>query len=74
MKTANSVAVTVLLDNATYADAWSTALLCLGADKGLAIAEKNNIPAIFYTMEGKEVTRKPNKTTETQSDYWTVSQ
>ncbi len=70
----NSVAVTVLLDNATYADTWSTALLCLGADKGLAIAEKNHIPAIFYTMEGKEVKRTPNKSTETQGDYWTISQ
>ncbi len=70
----NSVAVTVLLDNATYADAWSTALLCLGADKGLAIAEKNNIPAIFYTMEGKEIKREPNKVAETQGDYWTISQ
>ncbi len=70
----NSVAVTVLLDNATYADAWSTALLCLGADKGLAIAEKNNIPAIFYTMDGEKVVRKPNKAAETQGEYWTVSQ
>ncbi len=69
----NSVAVTVLLDNATYADAWSTALLCLGADKGLDIADKNNIPVIFYTMDGKELKRQANKTAQQQSEFWEIS-
>ncbi len=70
----NSVAVTVLLDDATYADAWSTALLCLGADKGLSIADKNHIPAIFYTMDGDKLQRLPNKMVEKQSAYWSISQ
>lgn len=68
----NSVAVTVLLDDATRADAWSTALLCLGADKGLAIAEQNHIPAIFYTMDGKQLNRLPNQTAKEQADYWQI--
>ncbi len=70
----NSVAVTVLLDDATYADAWSTALLCLGADKGLPIADKHHIPAIFYTMEGKQLRRRPNQTATQQGDYWQIAQ
>lgn len=44
-----TVSVTVVNDSPTMADAWSTALLCLGADKGKDIAEKAGIAALFIT-------------------------
>lgn len=49
------LATTVLHDNPTLADAWSTALLCLGEVEGKAIAEKENIRALFIYHEGNEL-------------------
>lgn len=69
----NSVAVTVLLNDATRADAWSTALLCLGAKDGLVIADKYQIPAVFYQIDGKQVQRLPNKTIQQGSTAWQIS-
>lgn len=54
----NSVAVTVLLPDATYADAWSTALLCLGSEAGLPVANANDIPAIFYDMQADSTLKR----------------
>lgn len=69
----NSVAVTVLVDNATYADAWSTALLCLGSEAGLAIANQENIPAIFYDMdENQQLTRQASHAVAKQSANWVI--
>lgn len=66
-----SVAVTVLLDNATYADAWSTALLCLGSDAGLKVANQHHIPAIFYDMQaGEKLIRKESQSVQTEKAYW----
>ena len=45
--THQTVSVTVLHADATMADAWSTALLCLGRDAGLAVANQHGIPALF---------------------------
>lgn len=50
--THNTVSVTVLYPDAALADAWSTALLCLGREAGLAIANKQNIPAFFIEQAG----------------------
>ncbi len=41
--------VTVLADTAAYADAMATALLVLGAEDGLELAERENIAALFLT-------------------------
>lgn len=66
----NSVAVTVLLNNATYADAWSTALLCLGSQVGLAVANQEHIPAIFYDIDAdKQIKRLPSQATQQQNDW-----
>ncbi|WP_218110504.1 FAD:protein FMN transferase [Ostreibacterium oceani] len=46
----DTVSVVVLLNDATYADAWSTALLCLGSEAGMTVANNANIPAIFYRL------------------------
>lgn len=71
--THNSVAVTVLLDDATYADAWSTALLCLGSREGLPVANANNIPSIFYDIdERRQIIRQNSDSVVTQHPYWQV--
>ncbi|QPK63854.1 FAD:protein FMN transferase [Methylomonas sp. LL1] len=46
------VAVTVLHDNPTVADAWSTALLCLGQPEGMRLADAENIQALFIQQQG----------------------
>lgn len=43
----NTVSVTVLATDPARADAWSTALLCLGSQEGLVVANQNNIKALF---------------------------
>ncbi len=44
-----TAAVTVLLPRSARADAWATALLVMGRDDGLALAERENIAALFLT-------------------------
>ncbi len=61
----NTVSTTVLLEDATKADAWSTALLCLGSKKGLRIANENKIAVIFFDLT------KDNKLKEIKSDEMT---
>jgi thiamine biosynthesis lipoprotein len=46
----NTVSVTLLHDDATIADAWSTALLCLGAKQGLALADQAGLAALFISQ------------------------
>lgn len=45
--THNTVSVTVLATDPAKADAWSTALLCLGSQEGLVVANQNDIKALF---------------------------
>lgn len=47
-----TASVTVLADNAMNADAWATAMMVLGAKKGLVIAEKNNLAVFFISRKG----------------------
>jgi len=47
--THNTVSVTVINDNPTAADAWSTALLCLGREAGMPVANESGIAALFIT-------------------------
>lgn len=71
----NSVAATVLLPDATYADAWSTALLCLGSEAGLPIANANAIPVVFYDIdEQQHLTRRQSDSVSTQAANWTIEQ
>jgi thiamine biosynthesis lipoprotein len=48
-----TVSVTVLHDNPTQADAWSTALLCLGKTRGIEAANKAGIAALFIEQDGE---------------------
>jgi len=54
--THNLVSVTVLTSDPTVADAWSTALLCLGQKDGMAAANAAKIPALFIELQGTELT------------------
>ena len=47
--------VTVARSDAASADAWATALYVLGKEKGLDIAEKNNLEVFFITNNGDSI-------------------
>lgn len=50
----DTVSVTVLDQDPSLADAWSTALLCLGTDNGRAVADQHGIAALFIEeVDGK---------------------
>lgn len=51
----NTVSVAILHPNPTIADAWSTALLCLGSSEGLKVANENNLAALFIDQQGDEL-------------------
>ena len=44
----HTVSTTVLIDNATFGDAWSTAFLCLGSEAGLKVADDLGLKVLFY--------------------------
>ncbi len=48
------VAVTVFHENPTVADAWSTALLCLGQEEGMKLADNEKLQALFIQQRGSE--------------------
>jgi thiamine biosynthesis lipoprotein len=47
------LSATVLHDDPTWADAWSTALLCLGEEKGFQAAEAGGLRALFIYAENQ---------------------
>lgn len=49
------VSVTVFHQDPVIADAWSTALLCLGQIEGFKAANKGKIAALFIQQQGKEL-------------------
>ena len=49
------VSVTVIHEDPTIADAWDTALLCLGQKDGLQAANAAKIPALFIQQQGTEL-------------------
>jgi FAD:protein FMN transferase len=51
----NTVSVTILHPNPSIADAWSTALNCLGSKEGMAIANDNKIAVLFIDQEGDQL-------------------
>ncbi|WP_412555722.1 FAD:protein FMN transferase [Shimia sp. MIT1388] len=46
-----TASVTVLTQNAMLADAWATALLVVGRERGMEIAERQNLAALFIDRE-----------------------
>lgn len=53
--THNLVAVTVLHENPTIADAWSTALLCLGQQDGMPLANAEKLKVVFIRQQDSEL-------------------
>jgi thiamine biosynthesis lipoprotein len=53
--THNLVSVTVFISDPTIADAWDTALLCLGQKDGIQAANTAKIPALFIELQGTEL-------------------
>lgn len=49
--THRTTSVTVLAENAMMADAWATAMLALGQEKGLELAEKNELAVYFISRD-----------------------
>jgi thiamine biosynthesis lipoprotein len=52
----NTVSVTVFDSNATTAELWDTALLCVGREIGIEIANQAGIAALFIEQNGEEFT------------------
>lgn len=46
-----TASATVLADNAMLADAWATAMLTLGRDKGLEIAQRHDVAVLFIDRD-----------------------
>ena len=55
------VSITVIHEDPTIADAWDTALLCLGQEDGMKVANAEKIPVLFIQQQG-------NKLIESRSD------
>ncbi len=51
----NLVSATVFVSDPAVADAWSTALLCLGQKDGLQAANTAKIPALFIELQGSDL-------------------
>ena len=49
--THRTTSVTVLAENAMMADAWATAMLALGQEKGLQLAEENKLAVYFISRD-----------------------
>ncbi len=49
--THTTTSVTVLAENAMLADAWATALLAMGTDRGMKIAQSRDIAALFIDRD-----------------------
>ena len=51
----NTVSAVILLEDATLADAWSTAFSCLGSQEGVKVADDNQLAVLFIDQEGDEL-------------------
>jgi len=56
-----TVSTTVLIDNATFGDAWSTAFLCLGSTEGLKVADQLGLKVLFIDQEGDKLVEKSSQ-------------
>lgn len=52
----NTVSVTIFHPDPTQADAWSTALLCLGSSEGIKVANDYKLPVLFIDQVNDEIT------------------
>ncbi len=64
----DTVSVTVLHPNPTVADAWSTALNCLGSGEGMQVANDNGIAVLFIDQKGDQLIESESKPLEQMKD------
>lgn len=58
------VAVTVLHEDPTVADAWSTALLCVGQQQGMQLADAEQLNALFIQQQGQALVETKSQALE----------
>lgn len=58
------VAVTVLHEDPTVADAWSTALLCVGQQQGMQLADAEQLKALFIQQQGRSLVETKSRALE----------
>lgn len=58
------VAVTVLHEDPTVADAWSTALLCVGQPQGMQLADAEQLMALFIQQQGQALVETKSRALE----------
>lgn len=56
-----TVSTTVFIDDATYADGWSTAFLCLGSTDGKAVADRLGLKVLFIDQQGTDLIELPSE-------------
>lgn len=56
--THNTASATVVTENAMLADAWATAMLILGSETGLKLADALEMPVLFIDRDGDEFATK----------------
>jgi len=54
----HTVSVAILHPDPTTADAWSTALLCVGSEEGLKIADAEGLAVLYIDQEGDQLIEK----------------
>ena len=57
----NTLSVTVLNPDPAVADAWSTALLCLGMEAGIPVADAHGIAALFIVTSAETLQEHPSR-------------
>lgn len=62
-----TVMVNAFMTDSTLADAWSTALLCLGSEQGLKVANEQGIAALFIDQQGDQFTEITSEALKSQS-------
>lgn len=64
----NTVAVTVLHPDPAIADAWSTALLCMGSEEGSEVANQHGIAALYVDQEGDSLIERGTRALDAIQD------
>lgn len=64
----NTVSVAILHPDPTIADAWSTALLCMGSSEGLKVANENNLAVLFIDQQGDELIESQSQAMNAMKD------
>lgn len=65
--THNLLSTTVVHEDPTLADAWSTALLCVGETEGARLAEAEQLKALFIYREGDQLKERLSSAFSSQS-------